>query len=129
MGGRLGASPAPHGYLLEGQTHCGLGKNLQTCRPVAGKPGKQPKCLSPLPSACSLPGHLQGILCPRPSCPCHCSPTPTEGWASRAGRHLFRQPPVLALAPVPQPCQFFEAHAALPVWGGRCQGPSPTIVL
>ena len=39
MGGRLSASPAPHGYLLEGQTHCGLGKNLQSRGRVAAEPG------------------------------------------------------------------------------------------
>lgn len=36
MGGRLGASPAPRGYLLEGQTHGGLGKTLQPRWGVAG---------------------------------------------------------------------------------------------
>lgn len=53
MGGRLGASPAPHGSLLEGQTHRGLGKNLQPHGPVAGKPGNslvsEPPSLSLLP--------------------------------------------------------------------------------
>lgn len=109
MGGRLGASPAPLGYLLEGQTHCGLGKNLQPRWRVAGESGNS---LMFEPPSVSLPlgqrllhWHLdlQGILCPRHSCSCHRSPTPTAGWASQAGRHLFRQPPVLALAPATQP--------------------------
>lgn len=38
MGGRLGASPAPHGCSLENQTLCGLGKNLQAGRQVAAEP-------------------------------------------------------------------------------------------
>ena len=54
MGGRLGASPAPHGYLLEGQTHCGLGKNLQSRWRVAAEPGSS--LVSEPPSLSLLPG-------------------------------------------------------------------------
>lgn len=114
MGGRLGASPAPHGYLLEGQTYCGLGKNLQPHWRVAGELRisleSEPPSLSLLspPGCCTSLGNLQGMLCPRPSCPCHRSiPSPSTttncmlGIPRLAG--IFRQPPVLALAPATQP--------------------------
>lgn len=54
MGGRLSASPAPHGYLPEGQTHCGLGKNLQSRGRVAAEPGNSLECERP--SLSLLPG-------------------------------------------------------------------------
>lgn len=89
MGGRLGASPAPHGYLLEGQTHCGLGKNLQPRWQLAGESGNS-LVFEPLSISLSLGQRLlhwhwdlQGMLCPRPSCSCHLSPTPTAGWVSQ----------------------------------------------
>ena len=54
MGGRLSARPAPHGYLPEGQTHCGLGKNLQSRGRVAAEPGNSLECERP--SLSLLPG-------------------------------------------------------------------------
>ncbi|XP_017750887.1 PREDICTED: uncharacterized protein LOC108544331 [Rhinopithecus bieti] len=72
------------------------------------------------------------IFCSRASCPGHRNPTSTTrlgiprlAGISSGSRQSWHWLPHSA----PWPCQPFEAHAVLPVWGGRCQGPSPTIVL
>lgn len=89
MGGRLGASPAPHGYLLEARPTVAWERTCSPAGQVAGASGNSPMFEPPslsLPLGQRLPHwhwDLQSILCPRPSCSCHLSPTPTAGWVSQ----------------------------------------------
>lgn len=108
MGGRLGASPAPHGCLLEGQTHCGLGKNLQPGPRVAAEPGDsllvaERPFLNLLLGQRLLPGGREASSVQAPAAPATATPPPLQAGHPEAGRHLFGQPPVLALAPATQP--------------------------
>lgn len=97
MGSRPGASPTPHGCLLEEQN------NLQPHWNVAAELGQNPasKTLSP---ACCQPEAavlgVQAIVCPNPSCPGHRGFTRAAGLGipRLEGSKQFMQPPVLALA-------------------------------
>jgi hypothetical protein len=124
VGGRLGASPAPLNGLLERQTVAWE----RTCSP-AGLASDSPTGKQPRARACFLQRaarreatvlRLQGILCCL-SCHGHRSPTPTPGLgilrlagSSSGSRQAWHWPHHSA----PWPWQSFEAHAALPVWGG-----------
>lgn len=88
MGSRLSASPAPHGYLLEGQTRCGLGKNLQSRGRVAAEPGGsslecERSSLGLLPGQRLLHRGLQSVPRPETQLPLTLQPHPTAGWASQ----------------------------------------------
>lgn len=91
MGGRLGASPAPHGYLLEGQTYCGLGKNLQPHWRVAGELRisleSEPPSLSLLspPGCCTSLGNCKACSAQDPAAPATAASPPLHHHQLHAG--------------------------------------------
>lgn len=131
MGSRPGASPTPHGCLLEEQN------NLQPHWNVAAELGQNPasKTLSPQLAASQrlLSWECKTSFAQIPAALATVASPVLLAWASQGWRAASNSCSLQSwhwlYHSAPWPCQSFEAQSQLPVWGRRCQGPSPTIVL